>query len=77
MKQINGIDSTLGLGAMPCAPPYLPGESTDWLSNADLLAQADLSTDPVTQELACRYAAALAFLHNDSILFSPTTTVLK
>jgi len=41
-----------------------------WLSNAELLRQAEVSPDPLLQELAARYAAALAFLHKDTLHFT-------
>lgn len=41
-----------------------------WISNAELLRQADRSEDPLLQELATRYAAALGFLHKDTLHFS-------
>lgn len=41
-----------------------------WISNAELLRQADSSNDPLLQEIAARYAAALGFLHKDTLHFS-------
>lgn len=40
-----------------------------WISNAELLRQADAADDPLVQELAARYAAALGFLHKDTLHF--------
>jgi len=54
--------ATLQRQALADALPYA--------SNAELLGQADASDDPLIQELAARYAAALGFLHKDSLHFT-------
>jgi hypothetical protein len=36
-------------------------------SNAELLRQADAADDPLIRELAARYAAALGFLHKNTL----------
>lgn len=41
-----------------------------WISNAELLRQANAADDPLVQELAARYAAALDFLHKDTLHFT-------
>jgi hypothetical protein len=40
------------------------------ISNAELLRQVDVANDPLVQELAARYAAALGFLHKDTLHFT-------
>jgi len=77
MNAINHTDSTPGTSATPGSSTDLTGQSINWLCNADLLAQAALSTDHLTRELACRYAAALAFLYNESMHFSPSEPTLS
>lgn len=77
MNTTNLTHSTPGASATPGAAPDLSSPSIDWLCNADLIAQAALSTDQLTRELACRYAAALAFLYNESMHFSSGKTTLS
>ncbi|WP_428825073.1 hypothetical protein ACLIKD_10895 [Azonexus sp. IMCC34842] len=58
--------ATLQRQALADALPYT--------SNAELLRQADGSSNPLTQELAARYAAALGFLHKDTLHFGGETS---
>lgn len=74
MTQANKPDPGTGLETVrptPNAPDTEPGYELDWMSNANLLARAAKSKDPVMHELASRYAAALEFLHKASINFTP------